>query len=229
MRLYSLQQKKPQKRRTLSRLWPPLIIFVQSLRQTSYPRSSWKMQLGVRAPAACSWEGPVTVVSPPATTYGCMKTLLWYAKHARLMAWWCCWMRETGFMAFQSVCLIFSGENCVHKWSEEYSACVNGDYLTVSSGLTNKNIKCVHVCAFSTCSCTVPVAFLSRVTACEWLMPSAEVPQILTMRSPICKRERKTTSAVKSLEIDADQTLAFFPQLYLAPSIVAEKALRSTT
>ncbi len=67
------------------------------------------------------------------------------------------------------------------------------------------------MCAFSTCSCIVPVAFLSIVTACEWLMPSADVPQILTMRSPICKnesfmpfkrtQERKDNFRMHSLEI----------------------------
>lgn len=40
----------------------------------AYPRSSWKMQLGVKASAGGSCAGPVTVVSPPATTYGFMQT-----------------------------------------------------------------------------------------------------------------------------------------------------------
>lgn len=39
-----------------------------------------------------------------------------------------------------------------------------------------------------------PVAFFSRLTACEWLIPSAEVPQILTMRSPIWKSESSVSS-----------------------------------
>lgn len=53
--------------------------------------------------------------------------------------------------------------------------------------LSNKNRRGETCVRFATCSCIVPVAFLSRVTACEWLMPSAEVPQMLTMRSPIWK------------------------------------------
>ena len=35
----------------------------------SYLRSSWKMQLGVRASNAWASGGPVTVVSPPDTTW----------------------------------------------------------------------------------------------------------------------------------------------------------------
>lgn len=52
-----------------------------------------------------------------------------------------------------------------------------------------------HLCVSLTCSCTVPVVFFSRLTACEWLMPSADVPQMLTMRSPICKSRRLFTHA----------------------------------
>lgn len=50
-----------------------------------------------------------------------------------------------------------------------------------------------RLCVSLTCSCTVPVVFFSRLTACEWLMPSADVPQMLTMRSPICKSRRLFT------------------------------------
>lgn len=59
-----------------------------------------------------------------------------------------------------------------------------------------KTQRTVDECAFwETCSCIVPVAFLSSVTACEWLMPSADVPHMLTIRSPIWagKKERVTT------------------------------------
>lgn len=83
------------------------------VKNSLYPRSSWKIQLGVRPPAACSWAGPVTVVSPPATTYRCMKThkhphtiLLWYTwftDKIKIPAWWWRWMRETSFMVLQSL------------------------------------------------------------------------------------------------------------------------------
>lgn len=47
----------------------------------------------------------------------------------------------------------------------------------------------------------MPVAFLSRVTACEWLMPSAEVPQILTIRSPIWGSERERIVQFKKVYV----------------------------
>lgn len=46
-----------------------------------------------------------------------------------------------------------------------------------------------HLTEGLTCSCTVPVALLSKATACACVMPSVELPQMLTMRSPIW-RER---------------------------------------
>lgn len=78
---------------------------------------------------------------------------------------------------------------------------------------------CVSACAFGeTCSCIVPVAFLSRATACEWLMPSAEFPQILTSRSPIWKSE--SLAQFKSVDILQGKVVkvqtrlgAFFDQL----------------
>ena len=44
----------------------------------------------------------------------------------------------------------------------------------------------VHVMCVHTCSSMVPVAFFSRATACAWVMASADVPQMLTIRSPVC-------------------------------------------
>ena len=43
---------------------------------------------------------------------------------------------------------------------------------------------CVCVPAH-TCSSMVPVALFSRATARVWVMPSAGVPQMLTIRSPV--------------------------------------------
>lgn len=97
--------------------------------------------------------------------------------------------RATKFTAC-SLRLFFSGENVVHRLSEKYSA----DYL----------IRTESVCACvlkETWSCIVPVAFLSRVTACEWLMPSAEVPQILTIRSPIWGSERERIVQFKKVYV----------------------------
>lgn len=66
-----------------------------------------------------------------------------------------------------------------------------GSHLTYTQRVRETSES--HLCVCLTCSCTVPVVFFSRLTACEWLMPSADVPQMLTMRSPICKSRRLFT------------------------------------
>lgn len=166
----------------------------ENVTSSSYPRSSWKMQLGVRLPAACSWEVPVTVVSPPATTYRSMKTLM--------VCYACKIKTDSRVPALDEQKEVYgaskAADHCLFQVKTLYADKEEktADYLYnclwvyLRTQRVNGQIYVyVCVCVISTCSCIVPVAFLSRATACEWLMPSAEVPQILTMRSPIWKSE----------------------------------------
>lgn len=133
------------------------------------------MQLGVKAPPGGSCAGPVTVVSPPATTYGFMHT--WRMNSVLV------WAKADGFKDFPA----FLCRRNVTQIMEQRL----GSQLTYARRAreTSGSRSCVSL----TCSCTVPVVFFSRLTACEWLMPSADVPQMLTMRSPICKSRRLFT------------------------------------
>lgn len=137
----------------------------------------------------------------------------------------CCWARHCGVASRHNLRVHANSEDeqCGRGQAPPKTAvvCVDTDDVTVSytqkvRGTSGKD-WCVRaserVCL--TCSCTGPVVFFSRLTACEWLMPSADVPQMLTMRSPICKGSQTvyTRGEPRYCWKQASQTtLGFFSQ-----------------